>query len=160
MALNHSFVRVETWGDWIRARDTFRRWASGEVINRAQDAIYDEMVKAKDELVQHIRSGDLPLAPLTEKYEEYKERHGLDPRILIATSQYINSFDVRRVGTRTWELRPYGSHGDISNEELGQLLEYGSSTMPPRPHWVYVKEKLPSAIRRRLQDEFRDMIGR
>lgn len=146
------YVRVEKFGDWIRVRDTLR-WYEQDALNDIQEIIEDEMDKAKEELVSKIESQSLGLAGLSEKWERYKNTHGLDPRVLIATGDYIDSFTVERKGKRTWQLYPKG------NEQLAEWLEYGTSTMPPRPHWVFVKEELPIQIREQVQNLFRTKGG-
>lgn len=99
-----------------------------------------------------IESQSMGHADLSSKWSDYKSSHGLDPRTLIATGEYLESFKVTRIGTRTWKLHPEGQ------EELAEWLEYGTRTMPARPHWYYVNDSIESLIRDALIKEFKDII--
>lgn len=147
-----SFVRFDQEGDWLRARDTFNRMASGEVIERAQEIIKDELDRAKDELISAILSGSLGLAPASMAWQQYEATHGLDPRTLISTGEYLDSFTVSRIGMRTWKLHPEGQ------EDLAQALEYGTKGTVARPHWMFINDKLPARLRSALQAEFKSMF--
>lgn len=152
MARGRSYVRIEKIGDWVRCRDTLK-WYERKAMGDIQNAINGEMEDAKDQLKSHIESGSGHLTPLSANWSEYKARHGLDPRVLIATGEYLDSFTVSRVGERTWMLSPVG------HEELAGWLEYGTGDMPARPHWVFVNDKLPDRIRRNVKGLFRTKGG-
>lgn len=78
---------------------------------------------------------------------DYKLKHGLDPRILIATSEYLNSFMVEELTHETEGITfrvgvARTTHGDsgLPMKLLQRFLEFGTIrngkvAMPPRPHW-------------------------
>lgn len=96
--------------------------------------------------------------PLSRPYKAYKRRMGLDPRILIATGRYINSIKPMEQPDGTWlvsvpaePLRPGSKH---TLKDLARWLEYGTRTMPARPHWRPAKNIWRTKIyqmKRRLQ---------
>lgn len=150
--MRRKYVRLEKVGDWLRCRDTLR-WYDADAIPEIQDVIHREMSLARDDLKQLIEGQGMGLAPLSASWADYKGKHGLDPRILIATGEYLDSFSVTRIGGRTWQLSPKGQ------EQLAEWLEYGTADMPARPHWIYVSQQLPDKIRQSAQTLFRTKGG-
>lgn len=62
----------------------------------------------------------------------------LFPQTLIATGEYLNSIEVTQDKDGNVTIAPNDEiHEDtnISNSKLGCILEYGTKTTPPRPHW-------------------------
>lgn len=143
-----SYIRVETFGDWIKVRDTLR-WYERRAMHEVQDLIYKEMEDSKDVLKMMIEDQSIPMEKLSAKWEKYKVTHNFDPRILIMTGDYLDSFRVVRKGKRTWTLIPEG------HEELAAWLEHGTADMPARPHWIYVRQEMEGSIRSSVQDLFR-----
>jgi len=90
-----------------------------------------ELEKYAEDLRDFIKEQKGNWEELSEQYKAYKQRKGLDPRILIATGKYLNSIKVVQEGTR-FKIVPEGY------EELAQYLEFGTSRMPARPHWTYI----------------------
>ena len=77
--------------------------------------------------------------PLSKEYAKRKRILGLDPRILIATGRYIESITPVQNPDGSWvvsvpaePLRPGSKH---TLKDLARWLEYGTRTMPARPHW-------------------------
>jgi hypothetical protein len=102
----------------------------------------------------------LKMKRLSEAYVQDKARGELDPRPLIATGFYLTHIEVKE------EVKPTGLLysvyvPDIVHEPSGLplktivgWLEYGTATMPKRPHWRPVAliirqkwEKLPVGIK-------------
>lgn len=153
MASTRRYIQVTQEGDWLRVRDTFRGFGSGRLIEKAQDIIKKELDEAKELLIMEIEQQTMGHAELSDSWAKYKGSHGLDPRTLIATGEYLESFTVSRIGNRTWKLHPKGQ------EELAEWLEYGTNTMPARPHWYYVNDSIEALIRNALIREFKDMTS-
>ena len=67
---------------------------------------------------------------LSAKYVLRKRRQGLDPRVLVATLDYMNSIGSKRIGKGVW--------GVTADVEKAVWAEYGSPKQkrPARPHWI------------------------
>lgn len=87
--------------------------------------------KLAEEVANEVRTGvenqSFQLVALTPKYAARKARERLDPRILIATKEYIRKIKAVKIKT--------GAYGIEGNLELARRLEYGTKTMKARPHW-------------------------
>ena len=106
---------------------------------KAQEFIDDLKFKISAQLFDHV--------PLSDGHYKWKVRHGLDPRILIETSEYLESFMfeelthdssgvVFRVGVPAVMHRSSG----LPMKMLQRILEYGTNkggrtVIPARPHW-------------------------
>jgi hypothetical protein len=106
-----------------------------------------------------LRAQAFNWVPLSEKYKKYKAKHGLDPRMLIATGDYINAITViqRADGTVEVGLRdqihlPSG----LPVKTLMRIHEYGTSTIPARPWWRPTVSKFRKEIGQ-TRAEFRKM---
>lgn len=89
-------------------------------------------------LRRNLRAQVFRWVPLSEKYKKYKLKHGLDPRMLIATGEYLNSIVVRQkldgsveVGIKNKIHTPSG----LPLKKLMRIHEYGTQTIPARPWW-------------------------
>lgn len=107
----------------------------------------------KNRFQQRIRRQNFPAfhqIPLSKLRLDQKAALGLDLRVMIATSHYVNSIKVRRRrflnGTVQYHIgfhpstrarNPDGSLAPITLEEVARVQEYGShaANVPPRPHW-------------------------
>jgi len=94
----------------------------------------DDAAKAcADKTVEWLRNSiltrSLNLQPLSALYAA---RKGIDNPILVVTRDYIDSMMVRRSPEANgWAV-------DLATDELrslAQWLEFGTRTMPPRPHF-------------------------
>jgi len=96
--------------------------------------------------------------PLTKGYARRKRMLGQDPRILIATGNYVNSIRAIQQGDGSWVVgipaTPLRSGSKYTLKDLARWLEYGTHRMPARPHWrpaqAMWRTKLLQ-IKRRLQ---------
>lgn len=80
--------------------------------------------------------------PLRAAYRMSKIRRGLDPRMLLATHEYVNSIGLQWIkesgdGLEVYVGVPNVDHSDarMPMAQLGRIHEYGSSNIPSRPHW-------------------------
>lgn len=111
--------------------------------------------------------------PLSPEYAKYKERKGLDPRILVATGDYVDAIGVHREETRTKGViyrvgfAPGAIHepSGLPYNRLAHIHEFGVFTgtaeIPARPHWrptiARFKLRIPrvkKGIVRRVLKEF------
>ncbi len=76
--------------------------------------------------------------PLTDAYLDYKRKEGLDERIYIATSDFINN------GIGSWEIEGRifvgpmpGTHkpSGLTYVKLSRIHEFGTWFIPARPLW-------------------------
>jgi len=76
--------------------------------------------------------------PLSEKYLKWKKKKGLDTRILIATGEYVDSIMAKKLNDFTWKVGvPDKVHKGtkLPLKVLARIHEFGTSTIPARPHW-------------------------
>jgi hypothetical protein len=83
--------------------------------------------------------------PLSTGYLAWKRRMGLDERILIATGDYVRSFQVRREERKGPQGKqivytagpPDEIHppSGLNYRTLARIHEFGTATIPARPHW-------------------------
>lgn len=79
-----------------------------------------------------------PWPPLNPQYLEQKKRKRLDPRMLMATKDYISKIYSKQVNDTTWQVTvPTGIHppSKMTYSKLRAIHEFGSGRIPPRPHW-------------------------
>jgi hypothetical protein len=113
----------------------------------------------RDDFVKRIKDqkfASFHRHPLSPAYADFKERHNLDHRVMIATGHYTESIRVfvrkgkLTVGTfrigfaPTARARnPDGTISDLLLTDLAAIHEYGSASrsIPARPHWrVYLQD--------------------
>jgi len=93
-------------------------------------------------------------APLAERTVENKVQREQDGRKLIATGAYIEGIEVfkgTRAGKTYYTVRPKpGMHPDagVTHRVLAAFHEFGTSRMPPRPHWAPVIRIVRRELRR------------
>lgn len=92
-----------------------------------------------DDLRMLISRQLIAWAPLSKPYRTYKRRMGLDPRILIATGRYVHSIQPIQQRDGSWIVsvpeEPLKPGSKYTLRDLARWLEYGTATMPARPHW-------------------------
>ena len=106
----------------------------GPIINEELVTFSKEAIAKLKDL---IYNAELRLRP--------KERSDGNPP-LVHTGRYVESY-VYAVKDGGANLGPTGMNENMSNEDLGDLLEFGTKTMPARPHLrplgVWVDRQLP-----------------
>jgi hypothetical protein len=113
------------------------------VAAMADEAMGELAVYISQELKTRIRKQSFAHRPLSRRYVEYKKKAKLDPRILIASGNYVNAISARKRklrGDLVWTVGvPDTIHGPsgMSYTQLARILEFGSAKrgIPPRPHW-------------------------
>lgn len=122
---------------------------------KAKEFVDELKFKISAQLFNHI--------PLQRDYYLSKLRNGLDPRILIATGEYLDKITYERVEDDTsgvvfrCGMAP-GIHGSsgLQLAALQRMLEEGTSRMPARPHW----HPMATIFRARSNEMGRDLRGR
>jgi len=131
--------------DQVRANRYLKQKQQGFVLVMKQ---YVEQVAQQyfDEIKDTIQKQKGKWVPLTPEYQAFKARYGLDPRILIATGGYEQSIVVEQVNSYSWKVYPKG------NEKLAEWLEFGTSSMPSRPHWRLAQQVIEAKLQIILQN--------
>jgi len=132
----------------LRIRRPSRDHASAEArpklkmsaMQMALSGVSYEMAEEFADDVREILSRQLiAWVPLNREYARYKREMGLDPRILIATGRYINAIQPIEQKDGSWVVsvpaEPLQPGSRYTLKDLARWLEYGTKTMPARPHW-------------------------
>lgn len=140
------------------------RNAAFQVPNQFCEEMANEF---KDELQFRIASQSFGHRALNPAYRMGKVRARLDPRILIASGEYLNSFTVEDLSSREHrEIHGIEGQGFVVGVRSGihsgsglpyrvlaRVHEFGTSRVPARPHW-----RPMSAIYRRRSAELGHML--
>ena len=147
-------LRVKKTGDW----DGPMRWirmARAE-LERSAEAMMEQVTgDAGKDLQKRVKDQSLPMAPLSPVTLALKALRRLDMRILIATKEYVGKMGSYRIGKWQWGVGlPAGNHkpSGMTYAKLWEILEYGTVTIPARPHVrpvaMAASDKIPAAIRK------------
>jgi hypothetical protein len=122
---------------------------SPKVAVAVGEAVASSAIETEDWLKDAIEQQRLGHAPLTKRYLQWKRRHGLDERILIARPEdnYYQSIRARALGLFTWVVGPGQEYA-----ELALWLEYGTRTMLPRPHLSVARRVALEILVRKLKE--------
>jgi len=106
-----------------------------------------------DRLKRNLFSQNLNLQPLTDAYLAFKQREGLDQRILLATQTAIEGLHIFRSGDMTVagaEPNQRSADGKIDLAELWAVLEMGSPSknIPARPSFELTRMELEKELKR------------
>ena len=129
------------------AEKGFDRWLAGEMTELVKKVIQEQRWKSK-------------WKPLNPEYKAWKIRKGLDHRIFIAYGYYLDSIKTYQSG-QDWVVGvdPFRIHikTGIRMKKLARYLEYGTSKMPPRPHWrpayEYVRKHIDRYVKKYLREK-------
>jgi hypothetical protein len=124
-------------GDWRKAERKMREMK--DVYPEAAAVIAAQAQASSMRIKRNIRAQKYNWPPLAESTVNRKRREGLDPRMLIATGQYLDAIQVIPMGT---DMVAIGIPAEAKNDEgkslamIGLAHEYGLGlNLPPRPHW-------------------------
>ncbi len=132
--------RTGKWNDFLRLPLTLA--AVGDIAGSELRKAGQEYI---DMLVQAVESQSEPWRSLSDSWEQYKAANNLDPRIWIATGQFLDALQnatVKRAGKdylaglyvdRTHDTPHSGT--ELAMSQLAIYLEFGSAdgSRPPRP---------------------------
>lgn len=165
----------------------------------AYEVLSAEADKLARMVKEEIQSQPPAWPPLNEAYKRWKEKVGLNTDMLRATDAYFNAIAVQEIrnergqfasaaaisDTTQFTIRvgvPYTEHPGLDEEEAGndekkitylelaEILEYGTESIPPRPHWMptyrrwkaqharSIKARIKSLVVRRFARDFRNVI--
>ena len=132
---------IAVTGDMDQAADEWKERASGYDGN-LQMALTDFGEAAVAKLQADAHAGRFG--------PDKKKPPGVGPP-LIDSGNYISSIQAESLGSDL-QIKPTGSNTYMSNEALGELLEYGSSKMPARPHFRKILRWMRSNMAREFGD--------
>lgn len=146
---------VTMTGDWAKTKRVMSSMPKF-VKTLQQRVVTGIATRYHEALLQHLESQDLPLAPLNEWYRQWKESHGLDTRILIATGELMENIKIYdiAVGKAFVGVKSGKQHkGGIDMALLALIHEYGSveTGMPARPLYRLTLQELKSKLSSVLQ---------
>ncbi|MBO8161151.1 MAG: hypothetical protein H0Z24_05895 [Thermosipho sp. (in: Bacteria)] len=129
----------------------------------------DTAKKVEIQLKENIKKQLLDLPPLKEEYKKKKSKNNLDVRTLIATGEYVDRlrvFEVKK--TKDQIIIVVGAsdedkhHSGLTIGELARIIEYGTPTQPPRPHfrltWEEIKGKIKKEVVNLVEKEFKKLL--
>lgn len=135
-------IQIHPYGDW--SGWTYRLKRLGFNVKKSAIAVQEEIGEKLAKMVKKNLRGEAALkynwTPLNEKTKDFKRKHGLDSRILIATKQYLNSIEVYKyrgkvtVGIRRSER--YENGATIADVAAIHEVYSTMSDKPYRPLWV------------------------
>lgn len=136
---------IKRVGNWTGAR-TVTEQLEGEIDKFAKKLLRDTAVKGERMSVKFLRDQSLSWKPLSSSYKQSKISQGDSEKILIKTSQYLQSINSRVDGNEAFigVLRTVMSEDGMSYADIAAALEYGvkSKNLPARPLWQVVEKHL------------------
>lgn len=166
----------------------------------AYDVLSAEADKLARMVKEEIQAQPPAWPPLNDAYKNWKAKVGLNTDMLRATDAYYNAIAVQEIrnekgqfasaggigDTTHFSIRvgvPYTEHPGLDEDdnqrekdknitylELAEILEYGTESIPPRPHWMptyrrwksqharSIKARIKSLVVRRFARDFRNVI--
>jgi len=123
-------IRIRLTGDWSKLTKNLN------VLQTKLDIEVDKCIKRVAEFLERlikdgIGQGKFPYTH-SEAWAVFKDEHGLDPRVLIATGQYIASIETKKIGMLQYSVgsaggvhtsQNFGGTKVIGMQELAAILE-------------------------------------
>lgn len=153
-------------GDWTKTKrvltqmprfiETLKRRLMSEVSQRYYDS-----------LRYHFQQQDLNLEPLSAWYSEWKQKRGLDSRILIATGQMFDAIKIHDDGHDTFVGIKRGKRhrSGIDIALLALVHEYGSAARGVAARPVYritlqeLRAELDGVVKLIIGDVAKEVFG-
>ncbi len=159
---------IETYGDWQKVKTAITRLP--EFFRSLTDELAQKIAESYYKKLQdHFIEQDLPLKPLSEWYRRWKERMGLDSRILLATHEmfetvkvYHEGFGKRFVGIKEGKIHQMAK---IDVALLALVHEYGrlDRSIPARPTFRptadELRAELDTVINTNLRELWNEVMG-
>ena len=125
----------------------------------AQDAVQTAeglLELAADESAENIRdsieTGSLRVPKNNPSYAKQKRKEGFGGLPLVRTREYVEAIESSKIGPGMYKVGVRkGKHkSKMTYDHLGNMLEYGTGSKPPRPHFtpefINVRERLRRAF--------------
>lgn len=109
----------------------------------ATEDLANSVVKEMVEVIEKQKFRVKKLSPFYAKYKALKKQ---DPRIFIATGEYLSSIKAKKIKDGSFECGPDAemTHTDakVTMDVLQRIHEYGTSKIPARPIWRKIHKRL------------------
>jgi len=157
--------RVTTKLDLVHKHKVFTRFMSvfkSEVKLNAAECSKEIAKSMAQEAVDILEDQIYNWEPLTEKYLDYKIKHGYDPRVLIKTGEYKDSISWGVTHGKVWcgiPSRLIHQGSGMLMTKLARIHEFGTATIPARPLWRPLLSKY-LRLRPEFAKKYRQAIAR
>ncbi len=159
--MTSTFAEKTFVGDW-RAIEI---WTAD--IEKALADEGDKITKSLAEVVSEAISNNIEIQsyghePLSLAWSNYKLDNSLDPRILIATGEYVKNIQARKNEKGDWSAGlPNELHeSGVNFQDLWSWLEFGTDKMVARPHFVIEMGKMDSHMQTAIEGRGFEFLGR
>jgi hypothetical protein len=160
---NQSRAEVSNGANTSKFEKTLSTWIKDALkeLKHQGEFLARELAERVQTIIQY-QIGDWE--PLSPSYAAWKERMGLDDRMLVATSNYMNLIEVQwtrdrlgrftslgkvkpqdvpdlsfRVGlptSKVVDMEGNTQEDGLRYTDLARILEFGTEKIPPRPHFA------------------------
>lgn len=156
-------MKLSKFGDWTKAGQVLQVLSSGGIVPAFQAQIEADGELILKTLRGHIDKQDLNWEPLSDRTIELKNG---SEKIYVETGFLKENLKVRKVrspkngityfiGADAWTThKPSG----LKFSDLMIYLEYGTSTIPPRPLIRPTMEELESTIKKHWNTVLKDLV--
>lgn len=156
-------MKLSKFGDWTKAGQILQILSSGSIIPAFQAQITSDGELILKTLKGHIDRQDLNWTPLSNQTIELKNG---SEKIYVETGFLKENLKVRKIrspkngityfiGADAWTThKPSG----LKFSDLMIYLEYGTSTIPPRPLIRPTMEELEPIIKKHWKELIKDLV--
>jgi hypothetical protein len=163
-----SFIRFEWDGSYNRTHEFLQRLPRSYERERAR-AMRNFGINTLVDLQTRIQDGNTSPA-LSPEYKTWKAENGFDTGTLVKTRSYYRNIRIEFTDTG-FSIIPDGVEPNVAHmfgfrkkseprtyEDIALWLEYGTKTMPARPHWrptsYRARGKFPHIMGKTVQAAF------
>lgn len=153
---------ISTYGDWAKA-GTILKALSVKLMPLAQAKLYENGNLVLETLKGHIDKQDLNWTPLAKSTVRKKDGE----KIYIETGALKEGLSIRKIKSSKNDVTifvgasPWKKHtpSGLKFSDLMIYLEYGTSTIPPRPLIQPTYDELEKKLKSGWQDVIREAMG-
>lgn len=140
------------------------RKVAAQIVDTASAAVMPVVTATVEQIAQGavaeaqriIKDKQADFEPLSSEYAAWKKRTDADPRELIASGEYVNSFTYEQTGVFMFRVGVPAEAVHASGIPMPQLMRYmehgTSDGVPARPHWRIVRQRARIELLRALKD--------
>ncbi len=129
----------------------------GKMASAASKSVGDAADLYKHEVTHMIMYQTGGFAPLSPVWAKKKQHFQLDPRVLIATGKYVQSFQVEKAPMRgsvmcLYVLGRWIEYGTDGIPNYRAPVQRGPGRMPPRPHLIPALDRTKMYLRNNVKE--------